>query len=125
MPMEYEIDREANLVRITGKGRVTDAEMVQCVSDLRNDPELKPDMHALSDMRAIEVGFTSEGVAGMLAVMDRTADRRSAARAAIVVSSEVAFGMGRMLELRSENRADPTFQVFRDMDSALEWLGIG
>jgi ornithine carbamoyltransferase len=60
----------------------------------------------------------------MLTVMEDTADRRAAARAAIVVSSDTAFGMGRMVEMRSEERANPRFQIFRDMIAACEWLGV-
>ena len=85
------------LVRIVGTGRLTDEEIVECISSLRTDPKLEPDMNTLSDMRDIEVDFSTEGVVRMLTVMEGTADRRAAARAAIVVSSDVAFGMGRMV----------------------------
>jgi hypothetical protein len=60
----------------------------------------------------------------MLEAMERTADRRSRARAAIVGSSDVASGMGRMLELRSDERVDPSFRIFRDLLAACGWLGI-
>jgi hypothetical protein len=75
-------------------------------------------------MRKIEVGFTSEGVARMIDVMESTAHRRSAAKAAIVVGSDVAFGMGRMFEIQSLERAEPTFRIFRDMGDACRWLGV-
>ena len=124
MPMTYRIDREARLVRIEGRGRLTDDEMVQCISSLRSDPELEPDMQTLSDMRDVEVDFNTEGVMRMLDVMARTAEKRSSVRAAIVVNSTVAYGMGRMLEMRAEEQSDPVFQIFRDMQAACEWLGI-
>ena len=81
-------------------------------------------MNTLSDMREIRVGFTTQGVSRMVDVMQRTGDRRFAAKAAIVVSSDVSFGMGRMVELWSDERVDPSFRIFRDMDAAREWLGI-
>lgn len=124
MPMTYSIDAESRLVRIIGSGRVDDADMVQCIKDLRADPRLEPDMNTLSDMRGIEVGFTSQGVARMLGVMQATSQRRSAAKAAIVVESDVAFGMGRMVEMRSEEHAEPSFRIFREMTEACRWLGI-
>ena len=124
MPMTYCIDVESRLVRIMGAGRVTDDELVQCIESLRADPKLEPDMNTLSDMREIEVGFTTEGVTRMLDVMDASADRRSTSKAAIVVASDVAFGMGRMVELRSEERADPSFRIFRSMREACLWLGV-
>jgi hypothetical protein len=98
--------------------------MVHCISTLRSDPQLEPDMNTLSDMREIEVDFSTQGVSTMIEVMERTADKRSGARAAIVVGTDVAFGMGRMVELRSDERAEPNFRIFRDMLAASEWLGI-
>lgn len=124
MPMTYTIDEEKSLVRILGTGRVTDEEMLECISSLRSDPKLEAHMNTLSDMRDIEVGFTSDGVAGMLEIMESTADRRSAARAAIVVGSDLAFGMARMLEIQATDRLHPSFQVFRDMAAACRWLGV-
>lgn len=124
MPMTYTIDEDERLVRIVGTGRLTDEEMLECISSLRSDPKLDAGMNTLSDMRNIEVSFTSEGVVRMLAIMEDTAGRRSASKAAIVVSSEVALGMARMVELRAEDRVDPSFRVFRDMAAACDWLGM-
>ena len=123
MPMTYEIDREAGLVLIVGRGAVTDQEMVDCVSALRRDPDLEPSMPTLSDMRGIEVAFTPDGIVRMIQVMEDTKDRRDAVRAAIVADSDAAFGMGRMFEMRAQDRAEPKFGIFRDMESALDWLG--
>jgi hypothetical protein len=122
--MTYTIDPEARLVRLEGVGLLTDDEMVRCISAMRGDPRLEPDMDTLSDMRDIEVGFTPEGVARIIDAMETTAGRRLSAKAAIVVSSDVAFGMGRMLEMRSDEVVDPSFRIFRDMAEAREWLGI-
>jgi len=122
--MTYAIDHEARLVRIVGDGRLTDQEMLECISALREDPRLEPDMNTLSDMREIEVAFTQRGVSAMIDVMERTASRRSSARAAIVVSTDVAFGMGRMFELQVDERVAPTVRIFRDLLAAREWLGI-
>ena len=124
MPMTYEIDTDAGLVRIFGSGTLSDDEMVDCITALRADADLRPDMNALSDMRAIEVGFTSEGIARMLQVLEASDDRRASGRAAVVVSSDVAFGMGRMMELSAEGHTEPRFRIFRDLGEARSWLGI-
>ena len=124
MPMSYSIDQELRLVCIVGSGRLTDGEMEECVAALRSDRALEPDMSTLSDMRGIEVGFTSAGVCHVVQLMQDTADRRAAAKAAIVTDSDAAFGMARMLELLSDGRAEPSFNVFRDMSEAQRWLGL-
>ncbi len=50
MPMNYIIDKRRDLIRIIGSGVLTDEEMIQCISGLREDPALQPDMITLSDM---------------------------------------------------------------------------
>lgn len=125
MPMTYRIDQDSQLVRIKGQGLVTDDQMVACIAALREDPGLRPDMNTLSDMRNIDVGFTSNGVMEMLRVMEQSSDRRSTAKAAIVATSDVAFGMARMFQTHSAIQdQDPKFRIFRDMDEACEWLGL-
>lgn len=123
MPMSYTIDGDANVIKLTGDGLLTDQEMVDCVDAMRRDPELKPGMNSLSDMRRIEVGFTSTGVGKMLEVMRATEHMRGEARAAIVVTEDVAFGMARMFEMKTEgSELQPEFRVFRDIDEAVGWL---
>jgi len=121
--MTFSIDLEIRLIRLEGSGRVTDEDMLECVKAMRSDSRLEPDMNTLSDMRGIEVGFTSQGVRRLVDVMRMTAEKRKAAKAAIVVSADVAFGMGRMLEILSDERVEPRFRIFRDFDEAREWLG--
>ena len=122
MPITYSIDVDEKLVYIVGSGRLTDEEMVDCVRDLRSDPMLQPDMNVLSDMRAIEMGFTPNGIRKMLDIMVSTEDRRSEAYAALVVTQDVTFGMGRMLQLRARDHVTPHFEVFRDLEKARDWL---
>ncbi len=123
MAMTYSIDKARGLVYIVGSGALTDADMFECIAKLRRDPSLEPDMNTLSDMRGIEVAFTSQGIEAMLQVMDATANERGDVRAAVVVDTDLAFGMGRMLELKAGERADPTFRIFKDIDAASLWLG--
>ena len=120
--MTYSIDVDEKLVYIVGNGRLTDEEMADCVRDLRSDPMLQPDMNVLSDMRAIEMGFTPNGIRKMLDIMVSTEDRRSEAYAALVVARDVTFGMARMFQLRASEHVSPNFEVFRDVEKARDWL---
>ena len=125
MPIAFLIDREAGLVRVKGEGLLTDDEIVACVAAVRDDPDLEPGMNTLGDLRDTQVGFSTEGLSDVLRVMQRTADKRSAAKAAIVANTDAVFGMMRVLQARSESqRLDPLFHVFRDMEEALKWLQV-
>ncbi len=120
MPVSYRIDRERRIVFTEASGVVTDSELIEFQKQLRDDPEFEPDFHQLSDCRAIdEVGVTSEGVQE---AASRSPFGQGSLRA-IVVSSDVAFGMARMFEnLRHE--AQDEVRVFRNAQEARRWLGL-
>jgi len=44
-------------------------------------------------------------------------------RRALVVASDVVFGMARMYQILTEPSPDE-FELFRDFDKALDWLGV-
>jgi hypothetical protein len=71
-----------------------------------------------------EVDLSATGVLRMHATMENSSDTRSTARVAIVVNSDSAYGMGRMVELRNESEHQPAFHIFRDIASAEAWLDI-
>jgi hypothetical protein len=124
MPLTYTVDSEADLVRLTGSGTVTDQDVVSCISALRDDPELRPGMDALSDMREIEVAFTSQGIVAIKELLDRAGPEVRVRRIATVTDSLVAYGMGRVTEALLDETT-LKYRVFREMDEALVWLGVG
>lgn len=124
MPLTYSIDTNANLVRLNGSGTVTDEEVLTCITALRNDPELLPEMDALSDMRGIEVAFTSQGIVAMKELLDRAGPGLRVRRTATVTDSLVAYGMGRVTEALLDETT-LKYRVFREVDEALAWLGVG
>ncbi len=120
MPVSYRIDPRSRIVFTDAHGALTDADVIAFQERLRNEPDFEPDFGQLADCREIEaVDMTTEGV--------EEAARRSpfseGARRAIVVRSDLTFGMARMFEaLRHE--APDEVHVFRDVADALRWLGV-
>jgi hypothetical protein len=59
----------------------------------------------------------------MMAFFSSNEDKLRKGRAAIVVDEAVAFGIGRMVELKAQAAAPSLLvRVFRDYDSAARWL---
>ena len=57
--------------------------------------------------------------------MTRTESRRGDAKAAVVTSGKLGFGMARMLsELGEAKQASTHFRAFHDMAKARAWLGL-
>jgi len=121
MPLTYEIDAMRGVISVTGIGELTDQQLVDLHNRFASDPAVKPEFAVLFDMRgATGAGVTPEGVrnlAGLPFVLSRESKR------AVVVGTDLGFGMARMYGLRREPR-NPVFEVFRDLDEAQGWIGL-
>jgi hypothetical protein len=81
-----------------------------------------PPLRILVDRRAADPPDT-EMLDQMVGYLRAHAAQLAGSIAAIVVSSEVAFGVSRMLEIRAEvARVPMTIKIFLDYDAATRWL---
>jgi hypothetical protein len=117
MPADYRIDRSKRLVYGRAWGILTNDDLTDRRAALYRDPAFAPDLDELYD--AVEV--TEVQVASrVLLQLALSSGFSPTARRAVVVSSDVAFGIARMYALLA-GRED-TIQVFRDRASAVRWL---
>ena len=120
MSVGFTIDTSRRLVLSRGWGVLTDRELMVHVRALSADPRFRPDLHQLVDFVGVtDVKVTASGVREMTGLNPFGAG----ARRALTVSSDVAYGMARMYQIMRSDAADEV-EVFRDIDSALEWLGL-
>ena len=119
MPMRSEFDTTRRVVLTFGTGEITDDELKDHHVAMFGDPAFDPGFDQLADFRGAIPRVSSETVR-MIARRSRFA---SEARRAFVVSSEVAFGLGRMFELSLGAEAE-TVRLFEDIDEARAWLGL-
>jgi hypothetical protein len=85
-------------------------------------PTFKERRALLVDRRAAELASV-EFVDAMVSFVSAHRDALAGSRAAIVTSSDAAFGMSRMMQLKSEARnPDLSIRAFRSYDEAVSWL---
>lgn len=119
MPAEFEIDLEHRLVRSRAWGVLVDADLAATQQALRTAPGFEPDFCQLYDFREVtQIKLT----APFLRRLAKQSPFARDARRAVVVSSDVAFGMARMYELAG-NRDPNRFRIFRTCEEAIDWLG--
>ncbi|HTT68911.1 MAG TPA: hypothetical protein VMF70_12870 [Gemmatimonadales bacterium] len=117
MPADYRIDRAARVVYSRAWGVLTDQDLVDNRVALFTDPAFAPEFNQLYDLSAVtEIRVTSPALL-QLSLSSRFAP---SSRRAVVVSSDVAFGMARMYAILTGH--EETVQVFRDRASAVGWL---
>jgi len=127
MPATYAIDPARGLVRITQSGRVTVEDSAMVVAALAVDPCWDPALHFLIDMTPVEtVAITFADMHAHTARLARGPLRRGPqARSAVVAPGDVCFGTARMFQSLSADGDDDRVGVFRTLDEALAFLGVG
>ena len=99
-------------------GSVTEDEVHDHNTRLRNDPAFDPDYRQLVDLTGItEIRVSSKTVT--VTAMDQFFTPGT--RRAFVASSDATFGMARVFQLQAEGLGQ-TIEVFRDRKKAEEWL---
>ncbi|MEO8333783.1 MAG: hypothetical protein ABI664_02340 [bacterium] len=120
MPESFEIDPQRELVVCRAWGLLTDEELRDHYKRMLADPAFRPDYRQVADLRGVTDftvdSKTIEEAARMHVFAPGT-------RRAFVAPMGVAFGLARMFSLYSAT-ADQLLEVFTDVRSAEEWLGI-
>lgn len=122
MPAEYQIDHARQLVLSRAHGVTTTADYLAHGHRLRADPDFRPDYRQLWDLTEITKGNTNFSELSDMAKVNIFAPT---ARRALLASSDVAFGLGRMFQMLRETKGETGIRVFRDREEALRWLETG
>ncbi len=86
----------------------------------------RPTKYILWDLSQANLNrLTAEDLKALVKAVKKFSHVRAGGKTAIVVSDDVSFGMGRMLEVFMELQNIPfQLRVFRDFSSASEWLEV-
>jgi hypothetical protein len=120
MPGSYLIDQTRSLVFSRGWGVFTDEELYWHASTLRADPRFDPGFRQIVNFLDLtDVRVSPEGVRTIAQINPFRTDSRRA----VVVPSDLVFGLTRMFEAHSNSSPDE-FRVFRTLEPAFEWVGL-
>jgi hypothetical protein len=126
MPIDYEVDHERRLVRVTASGVITPEVLFGYQKAVWSDPAVTGydelvDMGGVEHVEAPSPSNVS-ALAGFSARMDA---RTTPTKLAIVAADDLLFGLGRMYQAYREMKpgSNKEVGVFRSMPDALAWLG--
>ena len=124
MPVDYEIDREGGVVRVTASGGVSDADLFAFARRVAADPELDVPRPELCDFRHARAADLSAATVRELAeIFAETDAKRAGRRVALVCPGDTAYGLARMYQAHREG-GPHEIRVFRDLAAARTWLAI-
>jgi hypothetical protein len=120
MAAGYDILPAYGLVLARAWDVLTSTELIAATNRIGSDPRFHPDLRQLVDFRdATDVQLDAQGVRQLAALQLFAPD----ARRAFVMSTDVAYGMGRMYQMLREGPRDG-LRLFRDMDAAIAWVDL-
>ena len=119
METQLQVDGAARVVIVTVSGALGDAELQGIGDQLEKNTDVAPDFALLIDLR--QADGKSVTSAGVRALATRGLVFSPASKRAVVVPSDLGFGMARMYEMLREGRGGG-MRVFRDYDEAKRWV---
>jgi len=123
MPVVVRIDKQQGLVFRKATGTISVEELLASFLSVLQHPDYRSGMSSLNDLREVTVSSYSPQVKKIAEFLKNHSEQTGAARAALVVSSDAMFGMGRALQ-GFASRSPMEIEIFRDMGEARKWLGL-
>jgi hypothetical protein len=124
MPISYRIDSSRGLILTTASDTLTIDDLIAHKAALLADPQFRPGLKELSDVRGVRSLTLGPPEMRRLASLDSEHKARLGDyRLALVVPEDFLFGMARMYQQLTEENL-PDIGVFRSVEKAVEWLGV-
>jgi hypothetical protein len=124
MPYSYRIDAALETAFVTLRGEVTADDLRGFRQALLSDPEWKPGYGRLVEFSGnVALSVTAQEVSQTAWEGVSLRERFGRGKLAIVAPGDLEFGIARMYTTSLEGSPHPR-RLFRDRESALEWLGL-
>ena len=118
MAISYELDDQLLIIKTEGDFQPEDLQAT--FEKVFSDPDFKPGTKILvHDLDSVFVPTSQQIKAGAKNIEEIM--KKFSTKMAIVVSSDVNYGMGRMMEIFCEQR-DINVKVFKELERAKIWL---
>lgn len=127
MPIDYEWDEKAGLIRTRMWGEVTDDDIDAHTLKIFKDTRLTPPISEIIDsLDVVKLSVTSKSLKKIADGARANKEKFVGHRTAIVSATDVIFGMARMYEMLSDVAGSPIkISAFRNFGDALAWLDTG
>ena len=122
MALTFQVDKAQGVVRSHGTGVLTMDDLLKYFAESRADPDFRPSMHRVMDLRDVTQLPSSEDIRS-LATFARTKAPVETARMAIITSSDLAFGVSMMF--KAFVGYGERLIIVKDDEEAMQWLTTG
>ena len=121
MPIEHHVDKESGIMHVRRWGEIRTHDEEAALKRRNEDPCVVANIPVIVDCREVDPPDTTEVVKYLARRVTDLAADLSCGPVAIVVRSDVEYGMARMYIALTELK-HPDTMVFRSYDNALKWV---
>ena len=121
MPIEHKVDEKTGIMHVRRWGAITTHDEEAAIKKRNENQLVVPGIPVIVDCREVDPPDSSEVVRYIADMTTAIAAELDCGPLAIVVGSDVEYGMARMYMALTELKHPDTI-VFRSYDNALKWL---
>ena len=122
MSVEIKYDQNRKVLDIIVFGLSDADDLSSALEHIINSGDYPPNTDAIWDVRNSDLSNANfQFVSDLVKIRSRFKKRRNC-RSALIVSSEVQYGLCRMFEMLSEGKISQQLRVFRDYKEGEQWL---
>ena len=122
MSVEIKYDQNRKVLDIIVSGLSDADDLSSALEHIINSGDYPPNTDAIWDVRNSDLSNANfQFVSELVKIRSRFMKRRDC-RSALIVSSEVQYGLCRMFEMLSEGKISQQLRVFRDYKEGEQWL---
>lgn len=127
MSAVHTIDNDNQLIVTTWEGEATDIEFIEAIKKYQTNIQNKPEYINYNEIvdcsKITKLKLTSEGIKTIGTIASTTDTERTDKKLALIVSSNLAFGLARMYQAyRSfSKKANKEIRVFKNENDASKW----
>jgi len=128
MPAKHHINNASQLLITTWEGEAVDVDFIEAIKKYQKDIQSNSDYHHFNEIvdltRITGIKLTTNGIKHISSIASSSDQNRANTKLALIVSSNLAFGLARMYEAyRSMSRnINKEIRVFKNEDDAFVWI---
>lgn len=128
MPAKHHIDSTSRLLITTWEGEAVDVDFIEAIKKYQQDIQCNSDYSNFNEIvdltRITGIKLTTNGIKHMSSIASNTDQNRTNTKLALIVSSNLAFGLARMYEAyRSMSKnSNKEIRVFKNETDAFTWI---
>ena len=121
--MKVEFNKASGYVWVRLEGELRFADVQEAFADLMKHPEYDASLHRIWDISGATMGSAPTEEIVRLRELTRSLPKSAkGTKLAVVVSSSVDYGLGRVFQSRTQDAIPSDMNVFRSIDEAIHWV---